>query len=628
MKETIDDIVKKLQESPSVTKTVTTEHKNDNRLIPQIMSKIEDLEFTYDTMQGIDRRKQDGLLVRDTRSARTLSKDEAKQLDQIGFQMQILNEYLAAAVVLTKIEDKTVTPDLEQEIKKALLKNPPFPEATKHAVGELRTKLTSSLEAAGVVGLYDDKTAHAPVTGEKTTRQGKYSKALACASMERDNEYSVVTISAAQNKKGDKKTIIEVTDKLLPHQTALKDLPEPTDPIDKKLFNAYKDKFSTHVIPTYMRATVPTLPRHAFKSSLFTMESGELKQHSEQFRTAAPAFIPIGVNDGKRAQDEGYKEAVENTKKLIQNLAQEMGHTAGGPPICLNLLFSPTQKNSTHPYAYTTKVIDEALKQMPEEFQNVVIAKTPVNPWRFFEKEGKGIDYSGFEASLKHLADGITKATLQKDKQSEVIMSYVRGDRDQYGNSTTSLSEAKTALKHFKDDPAFQKELANLVECRDWISGGMPLTKPHHKLAAKMKSACDSAKFGELSNHVPKGFEPPKFASFCMEGKDRTTVSTLYTHAMAFASKFSDFKIKDIAGAMVKSGHNQMITSTFSILGAFGQKQDSVNLFSSPDASLNPLHKKTAESKWKTTAKKVKKNFVEKLFGDSKDKEKSNSRHA
>ena len=583
--------------------------KNDNDTISKIVAKIESLESEYDKTQGIERRIEGNSLIRDIRKARVPSKKDAKKLDDIGFQMQILNEYLAAAIVLVRIEGKDIPETLKTEINSSL-EDIDQQKPNKKSVQELRQKLTASLESENIFGLYDAKTT-APETGEKTTRQGKYSKALACAAMERDVEYDLVTISNMQSKTGGEKTIVEITERLSPTQERVDALESPSDPTDKKLFDAYRGKFQTHVIPTYMRATVPRLPRHAFTSKLFSLEDKALEQISEQSRSAVPAYIPLGTNDGPNAQARGFEEAKKGTKALIKNLAEEMGWKIGDPPLCLNLLYSPTQKNGTHPYAYTTKVIDEALKELDKEgYQNIVIAKTPVNPWRFFEQKGEGIDYTGFSKSLEHIAANLNV--------NEDIKKYIESGQKEGVN----FKKAQKALKDVrKSNPDLYKELKNLVECRHWIEDGLPFGTPHHKLAAKVKSACDATQFGHLKESMSENYKPPKFVSFCMEGKDRTTVSTVYTHALALSSKFKEFSIKDTITSMVKSGHNAMIT-TISIIGGYGQKSDSVNLLSSPDSSMKGFSKETAETKWKTFKKEKKKSFVARIFG-SRNNEKS-----
>ena len=438
--------------------------------------------------------------------------------------------------------------------------------------------------------------------------------------MERDKQYDLVTISEVEHssKKSlfskkqlntPKKTIVEVTERLLPSGVNIDGLSQPNDPVDQKFFDFYKNKFSTHIIPTYMRAMVPSLPRHAFTSKLFTVQEGKLEQVSEQSRSAVPAYIPIA--GGNRTAEEAYEEAKKGTIELIKNLAAQHGHTESGPPICLNLLYSPTQKNGTHPYAYTTKVLDDALKDLKEQgIENIVIAKTPVNPWRFFETKSKGeeksgVDYTGFDKVLKYIADNLHSGPNNhlEPKAVEAVASYIKGESKDLNNALTSVEAC---------EPDIKQELRNMIECRRWIDGEIPLNKPHHELAAKVKSACDATQFGALIRLTTNEYKknPPKFVSFCMEGKDRTTVSVLYTHAKAFASKFTDFSVSDITRTLAKSGHNAMIT-TWSIIGAYGQKADSVNLLSSPNANMKILHKSTAETKWKTKQKSM--SFVEKL---------------
>jgi hypothetical protein len=612
-----------LQNGPSRSTKAPDIKRNDNLLIASIIQRIEDLEFRYDTTQGINRYKQDGLLIRDMRSTLPISKKTSAELDQIGFQMQMLNEYLTAIIVLDRVEVQPLAART-QELRNKLvseLDNPEFlkKKSDQKSVKQLRQELAKSLSKAGVVDLYDQE-AVAPVTGEKTVKQGKYSKALACSSMERDRQYDLVTISEVEHspKKSlfskkqlntPKKTIVEVTERLLPSGVDMQTLAMPKDHIDEKFFNLYKNKFSTHIIPTYMRAMVPSLPRHAFTSKLFTVQGGKLEQISEQSRSAVPAYIPIAGEN--RTAEEAYEEAKKGTIELIKNLAAQHGHTKDGPPICLNLLYSPTQKNGTHPYAYTTKVLDDALKELKEEgIENIVIAKTPVNPWRFFETKTKeeekgGIDYTGFDKVLKYVADNLHSGSNNdlEPKAVEAIASYIKGESKDLNNALMSLEACK---------PDIKEELRNMIECRQWINGDIPLNKPHHELAAKVKSACDATQFGALSRLTTPEYKrnPPKFVSFCMEGKDRTTVSVLYTHAKAFASKFTDFSVSDITSALAKSGHNAMVT-TWSIIGAYGQKADSVNLFSSPNSNMKILHKSTAETKWKTKPKSM--SFVEKL---------------
>ena len=138
-----------LQNGPSRNTKAPNIKRNDNPTIAAMIQKIEDLEFRYDTTQGINRYKQDGLLIRDMRSALPLSKKTSAELDQIGFQMQMLNEYLTTIIVLDRVETQPLGPE-KQELRNKLvseLNNPEFlkKKSYKKSVKQLRQELVKSL---------------------------------------------------------------------------------------------------------------------------------------------------------------------------------------------------------------------------------------------------------------------------------------------------------------------------------------------------------------------------------------------------------------------------------------------------------------------------------------------------
>ncbi|MEM6338778.1 MAG: hypothetical protein AAF673_02490, partial [Pseudomonadota bacterium] len=488
-----------------------------------LSSAIQKLDEIKDNKIGIVWHESSDLgngtkaLVRDARGV-TNNLDDLRNEAGEKYAMQILNGVRAGMQLLDQAD---LTPDQLETAKQKLMhvattavENPS--ELNDKNVKEFNTQIIHTLEQTGI--------------GADISVNDQLNFAKETANLHDDHKH-IVTLTSAEDKSGQKHTVMEAEIMLNGLTSTQKGQYEaiaaskPDSPSGVEWF----DKMPQHkqnllrdvapdiasgkkIIPTQLLGDAVGL-RNAYQKVTAIKGPEQDKSHilSETLHCGAPA-TKIKVVD-----KEARQQIVDENIKQLQSFAPP------GEKLNLNVLNSKTPFN-----ARNENFIFDQVKKGGKNVGTSVSA-SPINRWRLL---GGGRDTSQFKDNLSKIG-----GDLQDKPELENVAKHLKkgtstfakfAERITFGAYKSTETKAKQELEALsKSNPDLARDLSVAVESRNLADSSTLFANSQNvnlELTSKMNIVRNSVKHGSLTNVLkPETVKKyPNDVNFCKSGKDRT----------------------------------------------------------------------------------------------------------